>query len=106
MSLNGSGTVDLEAPNSGTDEAMLFIGDRSVASGVGSTVTGTTTTKFSGVIYLPKEALTYTGGSTMSKYTTIIADTLKMTGLTYIQSDYSNLSSGNPISNPTVELIQ
>ncbi len=36
---------------------MLFIGDRNTASGVGSTITGTTNTIFNGVIYLPKKRL-------------------------------------------------
>ena len=41
-------------------------------------------------------SLTY-AGSNLTDYTTIITDTLKRTGLTYIGSNYANLSSGNPL---------
>jgi Putative Flp pilus-assembly TadE/G-like len=97
ISINGSGTVTLTAPTSGPYEAMLFIGSRSTASSLGSTITGTTNAQFTGVIYLPKEALTYTGGSNLTGYTTIISDTLKLTGLTYVKANYGSLASGNPI---------
>jgi hypothetical protein len=97
LSLNGSGTLTLTAPTSGANEALLFVGSRTTASPLGSTVTGTTTTVLNGVIYMPQEALTYTGGSNLTNYTTIICDTLKMTGLTYFKSNYGSLSSGNPI---------
>ena len=33
----------------------------------------------------------------MTNYTSIVSDTLKMTGLSYINSNYSGLASGNPI---------
>jgi len=107
LSLNGSGTLSLSAPTSGVNEALLFVGSRSVASSLGSTVTGTTTTALNGVIYMPKEALTYTGGSNLTNYTTIVTDTLKMTGLNYIKSNYGSLSSGNPIGGAkSMSLIQ
>jgi hypothetical protein len=107
LSINGSGSISLSAPTSGAYEAMLFIGDRSTASTVGSTITGTTTTIFNGFIYLPQEALTYTGGSNLANYTSIVCDTLKMTGLTYINSNYSTLASGNPIgAAKTFALVQ
>ena len=106
VSINGSGTYNFSAPVSGSNEGMLFVGDRTTASSLGSTITGTTTSQFNGVIYLPKEALTYTGGSNMTSYTTIICDTLKMTGLSYIKSNYTGLSNGNPIGQKSISLIQ
>jgi hypothetical protein len=107
VSINGSGTYTLSAPTSGNYEAMLIIGDRVTASPLGSTITGTSTTVFNGVIYLPKEALTYTGGSNLSAYTMIMADTLKMTGLSYIESNYSSLADGNPLGGvKTVSVIE
>lgn len=107
LSINGSGTITLSAPTSGQYEAMLFVGDRSTASPLGSTLTGTTTAQFNGFIYLPKEALTYTGGSSATNYTSIVCDTLKMTGLSYLNSNYGSLASGNPIGGAiTFALIQ
>jgi hypothetical protein len=107
ISLNGSGTYTFSAPTSGTNEGVLFVGDRTTASPLGSTITGTTSAQFNGVMYLPKEALTYTGGSSATKYSSIISDTLKMTGLTYINADYSGLADGNPIGGvKTFALVQ
>jgi len=97
ISVNGSGTYTLSAPTSGTYESLLFMGDRTKASGVGSTITGTSSLLINGVVYLPKEALTFTGGSSSTNYQVIVADTLKLTGLTYLNNNYSSLSSGPPI---------
>jgi hypothetical protein len=97
ININGGGAEVFAAPTSGPNEALLFVGDRTIASSGGSVITGSNTLTVNGLIYLPKESLTYTGGSSMSKYTTIISDTLRMTGLTYINSNYGTLSDGNPI---------
>ena len=42
----------------------------------------------------------------MTSYTTIICDTLKMTGLSYIKSNYTGLSNGNPIGQKSISLIE
>ena len=107
VSINGSGNYTFTAPTSGAYESMFVIGDRTTASSLGSTITGTTASQFNGVMYLPKEALTYTGGSNSTLYSTIICDTLKMTGLTYVNANYGSLANGNPISGAkSFELIQ
>jgi hypothetical protein len=107
VQISGSGTYTFSAPTSGSNEALLFVGDRTTASSLGSTITGTTTSIFNGVIYLPKEQLTYTGGSSLTNYTSVICDTLKMTGLTYFKSNYGSLASGNPIGgSKSISLIQ
>ena len=63
LSINGSGVITLSAPTSGPYESMLFIGDRTRASNLGSSITGTSNLLIEGVVYLPREELTFTGGS-------------------------------------------
>jgi hypothetical protein len=93
ISINGSGAYSFSAPTSGPYESMLFIQDRTKTNSLGDTITGTSGMNISGIVYLPNDALTYTGGSSASStYTVIVCDTLKLTGLSYINANYSSLS--------------
>jgi len=94
ISINGSGSYSFSAPTSGADQNMLFIKDRTQAAGT-DTITGTSGMNITGIVYLPGDALTYTGGSNASsQYTMIVCDTLKLTGLTYINTNFPSSGYG------------
>lgn len=97
VSINGSGTYTLSAPTSGTYEALLIAGDRTKVSSLGSSITGSAALNIDGVIYLPRENLTYTGSSSVTNYQVLVADTLTINGSTHIYNNYSSLSSGPPV---------
>jgi Flp pilus assembly protein TadG len=96
IQISGSGEITLSAPSSGPYESLLLIGDRTRASSLGSSVTGSGNLHIDGVIYLPREELAF-AGSSGSRYQVLIADTLKITGSAQLNNDYSGLSSGAPI---------
>jgi hypothetical protein len=105
INLTGNETANLTAPTSGSMEGMLFFQDRSVASGsAGSTLVGNSTSTFDGVLYFPTTSVTYTGNSSGSGYTSIIADTIKITGNSTLNigSNYSSLSNGAPIQSSSL----
>ena len=100
ISLKGTATSNLSAPTSGSYKGILVMQDRSIPAGSAqSTITGTSSSTFDGVLYFPTTALAYDGTSSGSGYTSLIADTIKFTGTTTMTlgSDYSSLGGQSPI---------
>lgn len=98
VNINGTATVNLSAPTSGTYEGILFFQDRSVSStGQASTINGGSGSTFDGALYFPTTTLNYAGNSSSNGYTMLVADTLKITGNSFVGSNYSSLSNGDPI---------
>ena len=101
VNIASTATVNFSAPcssSSGGIEGMLFFQDRADTNGVGSTINGGSNSTFSGALYFPTTALTYSGNSG-SQYTLVVADTLTVNGTTNINSNYSCLSNGSLIKN-------
>jgi hypothetical protein len=102
----GNATADLSAPTSGAMKGILFFQDRSIPAGSdGSSLTGNVSNIFDGAIYFPTTGLTYTGNSSTSGYTFLIADTLTLTGSQItmtLGSNYSSLTDGSPIQSSTL----
>jgi hypothetical protein len=100
INLTGNETANLSAPTSGSLEGILFYQDRSIPTGsAASTITGNSSSTFDGVIYFPTTSLKFTGNSSSSGYTFLIADTLTITGNSSMAlgDNYSSLSDGSPI---------
>ena len=98
VSLNGSGQVNLSAPTSGAYEGILFYQDPTVpSSGAASSITGNSASTFDGAIYFKTTSLTYTGNSSSSGYTLILARTVTVSGNSTIGDNYSSLADGSPI---------
>jgi Flp pilus assembly protein TadG len=80
-SIASNATVNLTAPTTGPTAGIVLFGDRNMPEGTTFKLTGGGTQTFGGAIYLPKAALTYSGGSGGStSCTQIIADTVTFTG--------------------------
>lgn len=100
IDLTGTETANFSAPTSGPLEGFLFFQDPSVAVGsAAATVTGTSSSTFDGILYFPTTDLTYTGTSSSSGYTILIAYKMTFTGTQTmnIGSNYSSLADGAPI---------
>jgi len=105
INLTGNETAKLSAPPSGSLAGMLFFQDRSIASGsAGSTIVGNSSSTFDGAVYFSTTSVKYTGNSSGSGYTFLIADSITMTGNTSmtIGTNYSSLSAGSPIKSSTL----
>jgi hypothetical protein len=98
ITLNGSATVNLSAPTSGTLVGILFFQDRSIpSSGAESTITGNSSSTFDGAIYFATTALSFGGNSSTSGYSIVVANQLSVSGNASIGSNYSSLTGGSPI---------
>jgi hypothetical protein len=96
ISLSGGATIQLRAPVAGPFAGVLFFQDRSVGSGVGSTITGGTSSYFAGALYFPTTTLSYSGG-TAADYTILVAARLTFTRGSVLNNDYSSLADGPPV---------
>jgi hypothetical protein len=93
VSMAGGSAADLTAPSSGPWQGILFYQDRGDATA--STLVGGTAQSLTGVLYFPKAALTFTGGSsTTANQTTIVSDTLSLVGNSYISTAASTAFTG------------
>ena len=106
ISINGSGTVDLTAPTSGADKALLFWQDPTVAwsASNGSIIAGGASSAYDGIIYFPTTDLTYAGNSSTTAngtdgYTMLIGYNIKIAGTAQINTDFSTLGGSSPLQN-------
>jgi hypothetical protein len=97
ITINGNTTINLVAPTSGTYEGVLFFTDRSITSTSGNTILGNDSSTVQGTIYMPTVPLQFTGNASLVAYTTIVANTLSVTGNATLRDDYSSLADGAPV---------
>jgi hypothetical protein len=53
-------------------------------------------------LYFPQGTLQFTGNSSLTKFTIMVAQKISFTGNASVSSDYSGLSTGAPIKNGAV----
>ena len=102
VQIAGSATVNLSAPcdsSSGGIEGMLFFQDRAMTNGAGSVINGGANSSFTGALYFPTTALSYSGNSGSNQYTLVVADTLSVAGTANINNNYGCLANGSLIKN-------
>ena len=98
ISLNGNTAANLSAPTSGPLAGILFFQDRAVPNtGAGSTISGNSTSTFDGAIYFPTTTLTFSGNSSASGYSFVVADKLVISGNSSVGTNYSSLPNGSLI---------
>lgn len=86
VTVNGSAAMAISAPQSGAYAGMLFMAPETNTSA--HNFNGTGTTELNGYLYFPKGDLSYSGNnSTSSTCMRIVADTITMTGNSFLKSD-------------------
>ncbi|MCL5006493.1 MAG: pilus assembly protein TadG-related protein [Acidobacteria bacterium] len=97
VSITGGSDSYLIAPDSGTYAGILFFQDRSISStssGADSDIAGGSGLTVQGTLYFPTTNLSYSGTSTNSAYTILVADTVSITNNTYFPDTYSSDING------------
>ena len=80
-SINGNATLNLKAPKSGGTAGIVIFGDRGMPVNTAFTFNGGATQNFGGAVYLPKGAVSFSGGaSTSTNCTQLIGNTVTFTG--------------------------
>jgi Flp pilus assembly protein TadG len=102
LSMSGSTTMDIIAPTTGTYAGVLLFQSPTDASPM--TMSGSSSSKYQGAIYLPDAALTISGGGNSAAYTILDVYSLDMSGSVdfSLGSDYSSLPGGSPAKGTAV----
>ncbi|MGQ0684363.1 MAG: TadE/TadG family type IV pilus assembly protein [Bradyrhizobium sp.] len=104
--ISSNASITLTAPTSGATQGIAIYGDRRMPVGTAFELTGGGTQNFGGAIYLPKGALSYSGGNgATTSCTKIIADTLTFTGNSSVKVDCSAFGSAS-IGSVTAQLVE
>ena len=104
INLTGNLPMTLSAPTSGPLQGMLFFQDRNAPTGKTESITGNSTSNFTGAVYFPNSTVTYTGNSGASTQDiAIVADKVNLVGNASLQANPNNPASP---SAPKVALIE
>jgi Flp pilus assembly protein TadG len=102
VSFTGSSAATFAAPTSGTYSGIVFFGAGG-DSGSNNKFTGSGTSTITGVLYFPKQTVTYTGGSVGgTNCTQIVADMITVSGSAY----FSSSCVGDGMVTNTVQLVE
>lgn len=87
VNINGNATLNLSAPTSGDYSGILFMGDDSNTD-IGNTFNGTATSKMTGSLYFPSQAVDYLGNfSGNNGCMRVVAKTVTWSGSTTVNVD-------------------
>jgi hypothetical protein len=80
-SINGGANINLTAPTSGPTAGIVLFGDRNMTAGTSFSLNGGSTEMFGGAIYLPRAAVSFSGGAASTNgCLQLIAETVTFVG--------------------------
>jgi hypothetical protein len=95
VTVSGNANVTFSAPASGPQQGVLFFQDRSITSANDASFQGSGTTALTGSLYFPTTNISFQGGSFGTSYATgLIAQTVTISGDTYIKGDPTGAITG------------
>lgn len=103
VTFNGSATINLTAPTSGTYKGILFFQDRSIAYGAFTDNFNGSSSGTTGTLYFPTTALIYNGSQT-AQFQAVICSTLTFNGSTNLKKDTTGTYTG--LAKSSVGLIE
>ncbi|HEX6860817.1 MAG TPA: pilus assembly protein TadG-related protein [Caulobacteraceae bacterium] len=94
ISMNGTPTINIQAPTTGTYAGMLFMGDRTGTPET-NTFNGDAASKMTGTIYFPNDDVQYNGNfSGFNGCTQVVANTIQWSGNTSVSVDCTAYGMG------------
>ena len=104
--INGGANINLTAPTSGPTAGMVIYADRKMPVGTAFKLNGGSTEYFGGAVYVPKAALTFTGGANSNGgCTQIVADSVDFAGNANLAVNCSGFGT-QPIGSATAQLVE
>jgi hypothetical protein len=104
--MNGNGTWNVTAPETGTYKGIMLMQDRRAGRYVTNSITGDNSSKMQGAIYFPSSQVDFSGNSGMdTKCLQIIARTITFTGNNTIQNQCPSNSASKAIAGTQVRLV-
>jgi Flp pilus assembly protein TadG len=101
---NGTSSINLVAPTTGTYAGILFFQNSSDASA--ATINGGAGSVFQGALYFPHAPVQLNGGN-VAAYTIVVSQSVQMNGSSFnIGNDYSSLPGGSPAKGVTAVLAE
>ncbi|MDP2997307.1 MAG: pilus assembly protein TadG-related protein [Bryobacterales bacterium] len=97
ISINGGATLAISAPTDGALAGMAFFQDRTIISTETQKFNGGANMVIDGAIYFPNSPMQFTGSSSNSGYTYLVADTVEFTGNSTLRNNTSSLAQGSPL---------
>lgn len=92
VTINGTASLDLQAPTSGPYAGILMFADRENRTGNTSRFNGTAASRLTGAIYMPTQAIEYLGNfSGINGCTQVVGDTVKWSGSASVAVDCESL---------------
>ena len=80
INMTGTPTMNLTAPSSGTYAGVLMYQDPADTNTTGPSIGGNVGSTYTGVLYFPKDQLTFFGNSTSYSVGVVVADSLALSG--------------------------
>ncbi|WP_245525688.1 pilus assembly protein TadG-related protein [Mesorhizobium sp. M00.F.Ca.ET.216.01.1.1] len=106
VNINGTASVNLSAPTSGTYSGVLFYGDRTNLGGK-NTFDGTADSLLTGALYFPKQEVDYLGNfSGKGGCTQVVADMVQWSGSSSINQDCTSLGMKDIPATQSVQLVE
>ena len=98
LAISSAVVATLSAPTSGSYYGILFYQDWTIGTGkAANTVTGSSASSLSGVLYFPTTALTFSGAESSGSCLILVADTISLTGAAALGN---SCSGGSPLQPP------
>ena len=105
VSMNGNGTINLQAPTSGPYAGTLFFGSRS-GSGT-STFNGSASSLLTGAIYMPTQLVRYNGNfSGLGGCTQVVSSSVEWNGNATIKQDCTTYGVRSIPATQTIKLVE
>ena len=102
VSVQGSGTLNLVAPSSGTYQGIAFFQDRSLANV--ATIANSGTGNITGTYYFPDAAFNFTGATAAATTAAFVANTITVSGSSSLTNDSSGRLTG--LAKTSVSVLQ
>lgn len=106
VNMNGGATLNMTAPTTGTYAGIMIYQDRRASLGPNNYITGTSNSTFQGAVYMPSQAVQFTGDSGMNtNCLQLVARQVTFTGNNIISNVCPANSGSTSISGIQIRLV-